>query len=163
MHVYREASLNIRHCNYTADRKSASCVLGKSGKAFSYVVYSCGFRDGGSLLSSVAFLDIDTSCKEPILQTVVTMALGRLCKNKTFNTHLCVQYAKASGTTSRPYSTMKMDQRMHALQQGVMTNASKMPVPWVPLTFKTTTERMMAARCYVRRLHGKRVFSVLVP
>jgi hypothetical protein len=109
--INQELSLNVQRCDYNSNdedgrqRRSATCIIGKNRLAFSYVIYSCGFRGGGGgggdddddddgaaiMTTSVAFVEVVARCSDSDLdpfdirdtqQSLLTgLALGGLCRN----------------------------------------------------------------------------------
>lgn len=99
LHVDEVLSLNVDRCEYDRginhhNRSSATCVIGKNRQAFSFVVYSCGFRDAGDdaiVSTSVVLVRQNVTCADSQLrpfdvrdtqQTLLTgLALGQLCRD----------------------------------------------------------------------------------
>jgi hypothetical protein len=102
--IDQELSLNVQRCDYnnsddSRQRRSATCIIGKNRLAFSYVIYSCGFRGGGGsdhdgsavMATSVAFVEVVARCSDSDLvpfdisdtpQSLLTgLALGGLCRD----------------------------------------------------------------------------------
>jgi hypothetical protein len=96
LYVDEVLSLNVDRCEYDRGNhhRSATCVIGKNRQAFSFVVYSCGFRGDNAIVAtttSVALARQNATCADSQLrpfdvrdtqQTLLTgLALGHLCRD----------------------------------------------------------------------------------